>query len=276
MRRGFTLIELLVVIAIIAILAAILFPVFAQARKKAQQTACLNNVRQLAQACIMYASDWEQRLPNTFNRQGEGYDWSDNTTHWRAVMWWQYILPYLGETRVPSYIPPAQGAYGIADTGYPEVNNVFPWAKLPGILKCGANASVLPAYCVTRPLCGSYAQCKAAEVIDTVAEPQARFLVGEIDHQYSLGTIPVAWGGVSGDTADHPRTPCLVPYLRVGCNGYLGTLNCCKHPNECRGHMSGPHNAGTNIGFLDGHAKWMKWEQAAYDCIGWLNYVEPK
>jgi len=57
MRRGFTLIELLVVIAIIAILAAILFPVFARAREKARQTSCLSNLKQIAQAELMYDSD---------------------------------------------------------------------------------------------------------------------------------------------------------------------------------------------------------------------------
>lgn len=61
--KGFTLIELLVVIAIIAILAAILFPVFAKAREKARQTACLSNMKQLAMATAMYASDWDEYYP---------------------------------------------------------------------------------------------------------------------------------------------------------------------------------------------------------------------
>ena len=58
-QRGFTLIELLVVIAIIAILAAILFPVFAQARAKARQTSCLSNTKQMALAVTMYLQDYE-------------------------------------------------------------------------------------------------------------------------------------------------------------------------------------------------------------------------
>ena len=60
-RKGFTLIELLVVIAIIAILAAILFPVFAAARDKARQTVCLNNEKQIVTAIIMYAQDYDER-----------------------------------------------------------------------------------------------------------------------------------------------------------------------------------------------------------------------
>ncbi len=63
MRKGFTLIELLVVIAIIAILAAILFPVFARAREKARQANCLSNCKQLGLANLMYAQDYDECLP---------------------------------------------------------------------------------------------------------------------------------------------------------------------------------------------------------------------
>jgi prepilin-type N-terminal cleavage/methylation domain-containing protein/prepilin-type processing-associated H-X9-DG protein len=66
-RRGFTLIELLVVIAIIAILAAILFPVFARAREKARQTSCLNNVKQIVLGELMYIQDYDEVLPLALN-----------------------------------------------------------------------------------------------------------------------------------------------------------------------------------------------------------------
>ncbi|MBC7808436.1 MAG: prepilin-type N-terminal cleavage/methylation domain-containing protein, partial [Akkermansiaceae bacterium] len=62
-RNGFTLIELLVVIAIIAILAAILFPVFAQARDKARQTSCLSNIKQLGLAMVQYTIDYDETYP---------------------------------------------------------------------------------------------------------------------------------------------------------------------------------------------------------------------
>jgi prepilin-type N-terminal cleavage/methylation domain-containing protein len=62
-RRAFTLIELLVVIAIIAILAAILFPVFAQAREKARQAVCLSNLKQLGTAVMIYVQDYDETFP---------------------------------------------------------------------------------------------------------------------------------------------------------------------------------------------------------------------
>src|SRR5712692_7814212 len=63
--RGFTLIELLVVIAIIAILAAILFPVFARAREQARKTTCASNMKQIATATLMYAQDYDELFPGS-------------------------------------------------------------------------------------------------------------------------------------------------------------------------------------------------------------------
>jgi len=75
-RRGFTLIELLVVIAIIAILAAILFPVFAQAKRRGQMTSCGSNLRQISQAVLMYANDRGGCLPRVcVNTAGGGSNW---------------------------------------------------------------------------------------------------------------------------------------------------------------------------------------------------------
>jgi len=78
--NGFTLIELLVVIAIIAILAAILFPVFAQAREKARQSTCLSNMKQLGLAMMMYVDDFDESYP--FSIQSE-------TNYWTA---WPYLI----------------------------------------------------------------------------------------------------------------------------------------------------------------------------------------
>jgi prepilin-type N-terminal cleavage/methylation domain-containing protein/prepilin-type processing-associated H-X9-DG protein len=86
-QRGFTLIELLVVIAIIAILAAILFPVFAQAREKARGAACLSNGKQMATALTMYAQDYDERLPRVWTPNGG----KDNA----ARDWKNDIEPYV-------------------------------------------------------------------------------------------------------------------------------------------------------------------------------------
>ena len=97
-RAGFTLIELLVVIAIIAILAAILFPVFARARAKAQQTVCLSNLKQLSLAVVMYASDWGPKSPSTSSCSGGGPPYADPFGWWRpndVRHWCWKVLPYV-------------------------------------------------------------------------------------------------------------------------------------------------------------------------------------
>jgi len=98
MRRGFTLIELLVVIAIIAILAAILFPVFARAREKARTTACLSNVKELATAVHMYVQDYDETMPGytvyTSNSASVPRPYSGGSgtyLYWMDVLW-PYVL----------------------------------------------------------------------------------------------------------------------------------------------------------------------------------------
>ncbi|NLO07755.1 MAG: DUF1559 domain-containing protein [candidate division WS1 bacterium] len=85
-RVGFTLIELLVVIAIIAILAAILFPVFGRAREQARKTSCASNLRQLGLAAKMYSQDYDEMLPCDY------YAANSDTTSQRLV---NQVLPYI-------------------------------------------------------------------------------------------------------------------------------------------------------------------------------------
>jgi prepilin-type N-terminal cleavage/methylation domain-containing protein/prepilin-type processing-associated H-X9-DG protein len=100
-HQGFTLIELLVVIAIIAILAAILFPVFAQARDSARQTTCLNNQKQLGTALMMYAQDYDETLPSWPFRSGAGGLFNDpRFKDWSYSTWVDAVMPYVKNNRV--------------------------------------------------------------------------------------------------------------------------------------------------------------------------------
>ena len=89
MRKGFTLIELLVVIAIIAILAAILFPVFARAREKARQASCMSNLKQIGLAMHMYAQDNDGRMPGYTYDSVNGHGW-----------WYKKLPPYIKNTQI--------------------------------------------------------------------------------------------------------------------------------------------------------------------------------
>jgi prepilin-type N-terminal cleavage/methylation domain-containing protein len=111
-RRGFTLIELLVVIAIIAILAAILFPVFAKARDQARKTTCQSNMKQIATATLMYAQDYDELFP------GSSTDarFASKTGPNKIVVNWGFDI-----TCLPLPNPPADGSpkcpYGALNTG---------------------------------------------------------------------------------------------------------------------------------------------------------------
>ena len=110
--KGFTLIELLVVIAIIAILAAILFPVFAQAREKARQTTCLSNMKQIGLALMMYTDDYDETYPNA-NGGGSGISPSDPSMRAYTCL----LEPYVKNTAL-FVCPSAKGAAALKKIKY--------------------------------------------------------------------------------------------------------------------------------------------------------------
>jgi len=148
-KRGFTLIELLVVIAIIAILAAILFPVFAQAREKARAISCVSNVRQMGTAAVMYAQDYDESYPGI-------WQWSPLAiyAHSPYIMGGQITVaqayqvcqtcPYVKNGDVyrcqdhkNEYVPGLYGSYGYAyptmDGTWTAIGNGYSWPAGPAM-----------------------------------------------------------------------------------------------------------------------------------------------
>jgi prepilin-type N-terminal cleavage/methylation domain-containing protein/prepilin-type processing-associated H-X9-DG protein len=112
-RRAFTLIELLVVIAIIAILAAILFPVFARAREAARATQCKSNLKQVLTAALMYAQDYDEIVPSSYG----GYTVNVSGTP-RNVLWMGLILPYTKNTGI--YRCPSAASFTEGEPNNPQ------------------------------------------------------------------------------------------------------------------------------------------------------------
>lgn len=97
MKKAFTLIELLVVIAIIAILAAILFPVFASAKEAAKKTACMSNMKQIGISLQLYLTDYDDRM---FFRSGSVNSRSGDIPTTNGNRWWNLLMPYIASNNV--------------------------------------------------------------------------------------------------------------------------------------------------------------------------------
>jgi prepilin-type N-terminal cleavage/methylation domain-containing protein/prepilin-type processing-associated H-X9-DG protein len=158
-RRGFTLIELLVVIAIIAILAAILFPVFAKAREKARQSSCLSNLKQIGIGLLAYAQDYDETFPAlsgaayyaddhlTNGLGGFGWDGGSIVYHDWAVV----IMPYIKNTQIfqcPSTQYNCYGcSYGMPQNGVSTSNTFI--TTFGGYVKLGSLARPAESLIVT-------------------------------------------------------------------------------------------------------------------------------
>jgi len=133
--KGFTLIELLVVIAIIAILAAILFPVFAKVREKARATSCLSNMKQIGLAVVQYNQDYDESMPNGFSIYGAATGWACQ------------VFPYVKS--VSAFACPddpgigSTGTFEVKSTSYAINSNfgVNPWPNTPTVPLSHALAS---------------------------------------------------------------------------------------------------------------------------------------
>jgi prepilin-type N-terminal cleavage/methylation domain-containing protein/prepilin-type processing-associated H-X9-DG protein len=127
MRRGFTLIELLVVIAIIAILAAILFPVFARAREKARQASCSSNFKQIGIALMMYTQDYDEKFPNEYYDASAPHPWEWCNTG-QYTNYQDYLTPYIKNQQV--WRCPSTQLSAEACTGY---NHYLQTVALAGV-----------------------------------------------------------------------------------------------------------------------------------------------
>jgi prepilin-type N-terminal cleavage/methylation domain-containing protein len=226
-RAGFTLIELLVVIAIIAVMAAILFPVFSRAREKGRQARCLSQVKQIALAFDMYADDFDEHIPP---------DYSAKLEIRRAIdakgMWYQQLQPYLRSLELlhcPS--DNVNDARRTHSNCAPKLNTD---PSLPP-LSYGANTFLVNAWAVKE-----WAQYRSRP---SIPRPSQTLLFAD-------ATEPWLWS-FCPDRDRNGRHWSHIAYA----NG----------PPECRGDFHGGHSgtnherhiAGSILCYVDGHAAYM-------------------
>ena len=245
-RKAFTLIELLVVIAIIAILAAILFPVFAQAREKARQTSCLSNLKQLGVALSMYEQDYDGALCQTSWELGS----------FKAKVQWTYLIqPYVKNQQIfvcpsdPTPVTPLNPICGPGDT--------------PGVTLCDAevpkysyinNYNVMPAHDWIPPIEAAF------------EKPSSLIVLTERRNLWPNGTDPGKWKGFD---AHDPSQACVSQNGQPGKVTYADTIAALNastdkyngHSAELTRTQFDRHVGGANYNFFDGHAKWYRLEQ---------------
>ncbi len=217
-RNGFTLIELLVVIAIIAILAAILFPVFARARDRARQATCSSNMRQIGLAIMMYLQDYDETFPGEMNFLVSG----DSGTRGRG--WYDVMAPYTTNEEI-SVCP--TGWYELTRSGMPNPTGF--WGRsfrgsYAAPAQDSTNRTTLGAF---RPIWANY--YPPGIPLATIVNPSGTVMLFESTH-------------IAGQN--------IVSYGRNN-DGTLRTMD----DQGRRGRQHFRHNGMMNVLFGDGHVK---------------------
>ncbi len=222
LRHGFTLIELLVVIAIIAILAAILFPVFARAREKARQTSCLSNLKQIGLAALMYAQDYDEIYPpGLIDSPGAGQGPVSQSTYFvTCKLTADLIYPYV-KNRQAFFCP--SGDRGNTYSGDYGFNR-----RICPDMRAGVGEPPVPMAHVKKP-----------------AEKFLCFDSGAymIHDSYTLHP--------SGNFWYIPGTQAALGIDPASCSPYPLT------GWYASDFIEGRHNQGINMCFCDGHCKWL-------------------
>ncbi len=220
-KRAFTLIELLVVIAIIAILAAILFPVFARARENARRTSCLSNLKQLGLAVMQYTQDYDEKYPYALTSVPTDANTPGGVWFANIWAWHQTLNPYHKSMQV-AVCPSGDGRY----------------STRPYQGQYGANLQLLPY--------GHNAPVPAPVSLAAVAATANTYMLMD-SGVYGMAAYGQAITATSTGNQYLPGA------------GDVGTTNCTAadsfQNSDCQ---SGRHFGGVNVAFADGHAKWLK------------------
>lgn len=225
-RTAFTLIELLVVIAIIALLAAILFPVFATAREKARQTTCASNEKQIGLAMIQYANDFDEVYPCRSNIVSATMSWTSQ------------ILPYVKSHGI--YQCPDDTVARAYSSDY--VSYAMPDNLLGGSWAYHSNSVVL-----TSGMAGCYQRGHTAGEIPA---PATTLMIVEYFSAYNAYNT-----GYGGDLVGMPSSnvPCSATSATDIANNLGGQVW-----QDAYTKGIAMHSGGWNYAFVDGHVKWMK------------------
>jgi prepilin-type N-terminal cleavage/methylation domain-containing protein/prepilin-type processing-associated H-X9-DG protein len=251
---GFTLIELLVVIAIIAILAAILFPVFAQAREKARATACLSNVKQVGTAMAMYIQDYDETLPAAVNFCENARIQNPLTSdpaNRRRPIWHALMLPYIKTWDL--FTCPSD-----ADSAPTDPTDKYHY------ISYGYNYGYLATY-TDNFVCGDGSTSVSFPGIALAAVNRPAQIIAFIDNSgRAAGTRDATYGYyLMGSCVNPPDTdPSEKIFFATSggwgkdCHNYHGGE--VGNQWDRFGGVAFRHNDGGNVAFVDGHAKWYR------------------
>ena len=221
---GFTLIELLVVIAIIAILASILFPVFARARENARRTSCLSNMKQLGLAVLQYTQDYDERfVPQNIHTTG----YSTAPPYSRPRGWADALYPYTKSLQVFQCPSERQGPSEDPMDSVADPGSFSDYAINERIADAGGNGAALASQ-IPRPSL-------------TILLTDSVGATSTATNEGCIVSVDCAAVNINGK-ALMPDTGGIAPNI--------------PRPSEAR------HLGGHNVGFVDGHAKWYKNNEA--------------